>query len=983
MSKKQHIIERTIYPELVEMLKSLEFSDVLGESKVGQNRSYTDITFSYKNTKFLAEIKFGDIDQNYLKPKVFGQTFRYANQKKIENYLILVYPNELSGHVYLGNKWFTEECISKAIRCYIFTNSWTDGLLISPKKAFQTLKRIYNQEEVKKPALNFIVKQLQEIVKDLNKVNNFANKTNLVNEVVDKLKVFIGISGLEEKQQEKIKEQLVSLSTYLLFNQLLFYRIYRIKVKNNDLKPLEGIEKISQLQEYFNLIEKKGYSAIYSSKILDHLSENQEVIEIINDVIEALQYLRPEIITHDIAGIFFHKLIPFEIRKVLATFYTVPVAADLLAGLALEKFDSSIIDPACGSGTLLVASYKVKEEMYHQLFGESTSEKMHKQFLENEITGYDIMPFAGHLSAMNLAMQNIEQKTDIVRIGSGNSLDLATHFISKSFSEGKGFEIKKFQTHTQNPLTEYMDNIPNLEDNIPMQEVTGALSIDGNKSPFKLTPQDVVIMNPPFSDIEKIAKTSPEMLVKMKKNKILTNIIGNRVNLWAYFLALSDLILKENGIVAAIVPISIAVGGATENIRKFMLSNFTIKFIVKPSNEDRAFSQNAFLKDILIVAKKRNPKEVDKTAIISFKSSVKNMEESKMKNILDELQKYYANNKIDSFNVTKDYEIKIVSSKELSKNISNLMPFFISSEITNFVKQLRESGKEVFRKINSKDMHEGYHFSPVGTSNVMCITNPIHPSRIIQGALLVLKKIKKNTLMVEIKGTNISHEIPISNTTNFVRTITGVKKFVVSSLDYALLNEPGEFEKIITFSKWDVEKNGPFDWKNHSVKLKKSKEYVYIPRVFRPDSNNTHNFALFSPKKFIAPHTFKALVCKDSDEGMFQTLLLNSSFGITQLLMYRSQATGGKSDINEHAFHNFDIFDISKLSEKQKSKLKELFSKIEKIDFPSIKEQYQLNNKYRRTLDSGILDILGIDKSKIEKMLDIIYKVIPNELKVD
>ena len=82
MSKKQHIIERTIYPELVEMLKSLEFSDVLGESKVGQNRSYTDITFSYKNTKFLAEIKFGDIDQNYLKPKVFGQTFRYANQKK-------------------------------------------------------------------------------------------------------------------------------------------------------------------------------------------------------------------------------------------------------------------------------------------------------------------------------------------------------------------------------------------------------------------------------------------------------------------------------------------------------------------------------------------------------------------------------------------------------------------------------------------------------------------------------------------------------------------------------------------------------------------------------------------------------------------------------------------------------------------------------------------------------------------------------------
>ena len=67
MSKKQHIIERTIYPELVKLLESIGFSDVLGESKAGKNRNYTDITFSYKETKFLAEIKFGNISRNIYK----------------------------------------------------------------------------------------------------------------------------------------------------------------------------------------------------------------------------------------------------------------------------------------------------------------------------------------------------------------------------------------------------------------------------------------------------------------------------------------------------------------------------------------------------------------------------------------------------------------------------------------------------------------------------------------------------------------------------------------------------------------------------------------------------------------------------------------------------------------------------------------------------------------------------------------------------
>ena len=99
--------------------------------------------------------------------------------------------------------------------------------------------------------------------------------------------------------------------------------------------------------------------------------------------------------------------------------------------------------------------------------------------------------------------------------------------------------------------------------------------------------------------------------------------------------------------------------------------------------------------------------------------------------------------------------------------------------------------------------------------------------------------------------------------------------------------------------------------------------------------------------------------------------------------MWRSQTLGGKTNIHERAFYNFDIFDVSKLSKNQKSKLSSLYKKLEKVEFPSIKEQYEINFKFRRVLDLGILDVLGLEESKSKRLLDDIYKVFPDEFKVD
>ena len=98
-------------------------------------------------------------------------------------------------------------------------------------------------------------------------------------------------------------------------------------------------------------------------------------------------------------------------------------AANILSELAIEKTDEKILDPACGSGTLLAAAYRQKRKILEKS-GQDFDVRTHKQFLERDITGVDIMPFAAHLSVIHLALQAPLYETEEVRIAIEDSTRL-------------------------------------------------------------------------------------------------------------------------------------------------------------------------------------------------------------------------------------------------------------------------------------------------------------------------------------------------------------------------------------------------------------------------------------------------------------------------------------------------------------------------------------------------------------------------------
>lgn len=953
------IEERTLYPPLVNYLKSIDFQ-AFGETTI--EKDHPDLFFNINNINFVVEVKIGD---KKIGLKAVAQASDYAKKLNTQNIIILIYPEKYRNQPITNMELLEELALDKEIDILILTEFWTEYLFKAPNVVFKDIKEIFQNKKIKID-FNSIVKLIGNYVTDIKDIVYQIKTDELISEVVNRLDLFSSIG--EIKDLEIAKKQVLNLASYLLFNQLLFYYIFKKKSQDKLLPELTKILNISDLQNYFDKILSIDYKSIYRINLLAHIPNSNDVITLLNELIIAIKLLRAEHITHDLAGRFFHDLIPSEVRKVLAAFYTHPIAADILTKLTINSYDETIIDPACGSGTLLVASYQRKQNLYEQLYGFSNQRIMHKKFIENDITGIDIMPFAAHMTTINLTTQNIEQETNIVRIATKDSLDLGNGLLNRSNFEKKGIKILPYTETIQDTLFGIYGR---------QIEKEGAISANGKgEESFVIKSTDIVIMNPPFTDREKMPT---EMRNKIKKNMIGDYICGHSVNLWGYFLAIGDLLLKQNGKMGVVIPLNIARGSATDKIRNYILSNYYIKFIIK-SLSDVAFSEGCSFKDILLIAEKRKPVEEDLTGIVFLKKSIRKMNNKERDNIISRIEKHYLSKEEKSF---EDFEIHFEKYKNLNRLKNNLMPILGLTSIQNikilndFLNLLSKRYCYKLKKISSSDIEEGFHASPAGLSELTFITRPIKDSRIGR-AFLILTGEEKEYIKVKLKDTDFVIKIDRNKIVPALRTITSVDNFFIGNKkDYFVIENYSGFEKVLIHSKW---KDKKFNWKLINKDLDKKKSYLTIARRFRPNSDNTHFFSFYLDDKFISPHTFKILKLEE-EESKIQCMFLNSIFSLINILRFGEQTTGGYTDIMESDLLNFDILNYEKIEAKEIERINDLFLKLKEVKFPSILEQLELRFNERILLDKTIFQILGFTNSEINHWLPKLYDTIINELK--
>lgn len=404
------ITEDSLKPEIKAVLES-----VLGHGCVTETTSASgkfDLYLRTGDRVLVVEVKAGGLGKL---TEAIVQASEYARDVRADGSVVLLYPPDVRKEFPALHPELAGDFVHRVVReirltsliLSPFWNARFDGTL--PNLARELLAK------ATEPALTdpkLLVDALRESTLEISARLTGPVRKPLVHEVAASLDLFAELSG-ESKKPKEAEALVTDLAGHMFVNQLLLYHLLAAANVYSELPPLRTAKTIGELRELFSVVWRIDYRPIYRVDVVSKLPDS--LLPVVNRVILALKVLRPEAIPHDLLGRLFHEFLPFKTRKQLAAFYTRAVAGEILAALAIDSKSRFICDPACGSGTLLVSAYRKKARLSHQ--------NNHQQLLQ-EIYGTDIMPFAAHLAALNLTLQDYSSRTDEVLIGVGNSLEL-------------------------------------------------------------------------------------------------------------------------------------------------------------------------------------------------------------------------------------------------------------------------------------------------------------------------------------------------------------------------------------------------------------------------------------------------------------------------------------------------------------------------------------------------------------------------------
>ena len=337
---------------------------------------------------------------------------------------------------------------------------------------------------------------------------------------------------------------------------------------------------------------------------------------------------------HDIAGRIFHRLLTS--RKFLATNYTTIPAAVLLAGLAFDRESKAwkgvdwssrdalrklrIVDPACGSGTLLMAALQEILKLYRRSGGDANGQgDAVRAVLEEAIHGYDVVPAAIHLTAATLAMAEMRQivanmplywmphdvRNGKARLG---SLD----FLQSSPGKGQAQYLAMFPDESRDP-----------------GRVTGA----GERVFDAYMPADcdLVIANPPYTraggpGTQENSEWNPIFgsVLSSADARLMQSVLRRTLDatpaslyagLGSAFTVLAKERVKVGGRMAIVLPATALTGSRWAPVRRMLLDDFRVEWVVVshdarnrtkrgtlPGRRFVAFSESTRIAEALIVA---------------------------------------------------------------------------------------------------------------------------------------------------------------------------------------------------------------------------------------------------------------------------------------------------------------------------------------------------------------------------------------------
>ena len=321
--------------------------------------------------------------------------------------------------------------------------------------------------------------------------------------------------------------------------------------------------------------------------------------------------------SHDLTGRIFQRLIVD--RKYLATFYTLPASATLLARLAVAKMQPSdwsdpdaigklrIGDFACGTGALLSAVYEQIATRHERAGGDPA--ELHANMMEEVLYGCDVMPSAIHITGSTLSGARSN-------VGFGNS---RLYTLPYGRQEDGTVAIGSLELlQSSSVMTLFNTSDPALRTGGAGEETAANVTVDIPDEGF-----DMVIMNPPFTRATNHegahADITNPAFAAFGATQDDQTAMGNRMNQFgkgtcyhgnagiaSAFAALAHRKLKPGGVLALVLPLSAASGLSWQGFRRMVAKGYTDLSVlsIAANGKDMSFSSDTGMAECLVIARK-------------------------------------------------------------------------------------------------------------------------------------------------------------------------------------------------------------------------------------------------------------------------------------------------------------------------------------------------------------------------------------------
>ena len=431
-------------------------------------------------------------------------------------------------------------------------------------------------------------------------------------------------AALRQDYDESKLDQMLGIAATVLVNAMVFQEGLAGNRGVRSLAQMQGARDLSQagvLAEWDRILQINYWSIFrLARELLAGVTPPKDA----NDALRAAAVTAAALVelgvarSHDLAGIVFQRFIGD--RKYLASFYTRPESAALLAHLAVPEGEWGsaermttfrAADYACGTGTLIHAAYHRLNQL-HELAGGDPA-RLHKTMIEEALTACDIVPSAAHLTAAMLSSVHpnvLYDKARVLIAEYGERLDRSTAVGSLDLLSDSAA-------------------LPSL---FPMSAPEAVAAKSGRTGEFAVETrpesQDLVIMNPPFtramSDWEAGAEGSwkqyrglgtskqvqKKMDDRMKELGRRTFCYHGSAGIASAFVAVADKMCRAGGTVAFVLPLTAISGMSWLRVRALFTVDYqdvTVISLAGPRPIDQSWSADTKMAEALIVARKRAP----------------------------------------------------------------------------------------------------------------------------------------------------------------------------------------------------------------------------------------------------------------------------------------------------------------------------------------------------------------------------------------